>query len=237
VYAPGRPSPLISRCATSAATAAVNAWASPARSQPSRTAPVGHSARACAHENCRGRSCARTLTCASLLAAKPVTPGMRKTAHTTGIISRTTAPVGATLEAATTTSALLARHAASNSPLGRLAEATASPSGVVSCVGSPKTGAGTRRPCRTSQPPDGMPSTMLWARAEPITPGSVARDATASTRTRDAGGWPAHRRRSVLSVASTPKPAPVTNTRPVSAAARSRSRTSWTARSSLATST
>lgn len=56
----GRPSPLSSRCATSAATAAVKVMPSPARSHPSRTVPDDHSARARAQElGSRSVSCAQ----------------------------------------------------------------------------------------------------------------------------------------------------------------------------------
>lgn len=75
VYAPGWPSPLASRYATSAAAAAVKVMASPARSQPSLASPEAHSTRACAQEKGRGRSCALTETRASRPAANGRWPG------------------------------------------------------------------------------------------------------------------------------------------------------------------
>ena len=79
---------------------------------------------------------------------------------------------------------MAARHAASNSPLAPLAVPITSPSGVVNCIGSPADWERTRRPCRTCRPPKDRISTMVAAKAEPMTPGSVARDARTSTRTR-----------------------------------------------------
>ena len=168
---PGRPSPRSSRCVTSAATEAVNSVPSPARSQPSRTVPSAHSARACAHEDRRGMSCARNGIRAIALVAMPLTPGMRKRAETAGRQKRTRALDGPSLDAAMTDSASVARQAATTrrwprfpcrarhrreSSTGQDAQPTGSAPGA---RGAP------------SRPPNDAISTMVPARADPTTPG------------------------------------------------------------------
>jgi len=144
---------------------------------------------------------------------------------------------GAAVVAATTPSAPLACQAAMSSPLAPLPVLMTSPSGVMSVSGSAAEAEVTRRPPRTLLPPKRMISTMVAASASPTTPASRARDGIASTRTWVGRGWPSHSCSTTLSVARTPKPAPVTITWPASAARRSRPSIVWTADSSFATST
>lgn len=116
VNAPGRPSPLARRWATSVTAPTVNVMPSPVRSQPSRTRPDGHSTRARPQDDRRGRSLAVVVVMrASRRVAKPARPGKRSTPPIAGRAARTAGLAGARAEAPITDGAPLACQAAKSS--------------------------------------------------------------------------------------------------------------------------
>ena len=146
-------------------------------------------------------------------------PGMRNRAETAGKTKRAPMPMGARLDAATTNSALLARQAAKSSALATLAVPMISPLFLDSRALSDEVRARTRRPCRTWRPPNEMTSAMVDASAAPTVPASDVERAQPHPRAAfSSAGRLSQSFKTTLSVASTPKPAPLTRVRPAATA-------------------